>query len=136
MMQVKNRRGTPRGWRVMATICLYQDTRHERPLFWMRNILKIGYISRRKDGMSEYRINGYESVDRILSYVQPYVRFKKKQVNIARKLLKLLMEKDFALFTTRQKMHIADYICAIRKENYTSGARKYTEDQIRTILLG
>ena len=38
MLQVKKRKDTKRGFRFMATICLYQDTRHEKQLHWMRNV--------------------------------------------------------------------------------------------------
>ena len=51
MFQVKSRADTKRGVRFMATICLYQDTRHEKPLHWIRERLGIGYIFRRNDGM-------------------------------------------------------------------------------------
>ena len=61
MLQVKLRSDTSRGVRFMATICLYQDTRHAQPLTWMREVLGIGYITNRNDGMTELRINGFTS---------------------------------------------------------------------------
>ena len=61
MLQVKLRSDTSRGVRFMATICLYQDTRHAEPLRWMREVLGIGYITNRNDGMTELRINGFTS---------------------------------------------------------------------------
>jgi hypothetical protein len=45
MFQIKKRHDTKRGWRFMSTICFYQDTRHEKPFFWFRKKLGIGYIS-------------------------------------------------------------------------------------------
>ena len=66
MVQVKKRKDNKRGWRLMFTIAFYQDTRHEKPLFWIKKRLNIGYISRRNDGMTELRINGYERVKKIL----------------------------------------------------------------------
>src|SRR5581483_1704560 len=38
MLQIKKRSDTGRGLRFMATICFYQDTRHEKPLFWIREV--------------------------------------------------------------------------------------------------
>ena len=79
MLQIKKRSDTKRGVRFMTTICLYQDTRHEKPLLWMRKVFRIGYISRRKDGISELRINGYKSVEKILLQLQPFIKFKSIQ---------------------------------------------------------
>jgi len=36
MVQVKNRRATKRGWRLMFTICFYQDSRHKKYLKWIK----------------------------------------------------------------------------------------------------
>ena len=80
MLQVKTRSDTKHGVRFMATICFYQDTRHEKPLQWIRERLGIGYISRRNDGMTELRINGFEQVRDILIELKPFIRFKAKQV--------------------------------------------------------
>ena len=66
MLQIKKRKDGRIGLRFMPTICLYQDTRHEKPLYWIRRKLGIGYVSRRNDGMSELRINGYDSCEKIL----------------------------------------------------------------------
>lgn len=79
MLQVKKRSDTKRGYRFMATICLYQDSRHEKPLYWIRNTLGIGYVSIRNDGISELRINGFKRVREILEELSPYIQFKKVQ---------------------------------------------------------
>lgn len=62
MLQIKNRKDGKSKIRFMSTICFYQDTRHERDLFWIRKVLGKGYFHQRNDGMSELRINGYASV--------------------------------------------------------------------------
>ena len=79
MLQIKRRADGKSKIRFMATICFYQDTRHEKDLLWIRKILGIGYISRRNDGMSEIRINGFKTVKEILEDLIPYIRFKKIQ---------------------------------------------------------
>jgi hypothetical protein len=77
MLQLKKRKDGKSKARFMATICFYQDTRHQEGLAWIRSIFNIGYLSHRKDGMSELRINGYQQVKNILTLLQPFVRFKK-----------------------------------------------------------
>ncbi len=125
IIQIKNRRDTPRGWRLMFTICFYQDTRHEKPLFWIQKKLGIGYISRRNDGMTELRINGYEQIRKILERLYPFTRFKKKQIEYVLKMLKLLSSRR-NLFKIREKdrIKIAGLILKARKETYQSGSKK------------
>jgi hypothetical protein len=108
MLQVKKRSDSKRGVRFMATICLYQDSRHEAPLLWMRTRLKCGYVSRRNDGMTELRINGFSQVRGTLEVLLPHLHFKKKQA-------KLLL--------------------VIQKENYRSGQRKTKEDLCKILGL-
>ena len=134
MAQVKNRRDTPAGWRVMLTVCLYQDTRHEKPLKWMRRIFGIGYISRRNDGITEYRVNGFDAIEAILYELKPFIRFKERQVQLTLKLITLLKSKRFSGFSRSERLKIADLVCDIREENYKSGTRKYTCQQIRSLL--
>ena len=124
MFQLKKRKDTPKGKRLMFTICLYQDTRHEKPLFWMRDILKIGYISHRNDGMTELRINGYERVRNILSLLRPYLKFKKNQVTYIFRALQVVERKNISQLTTREKRQIVNALVAARKETYQSGQKK------------
>src|SRR3990167_11375564 len=79
MLQIKKRRDGRIGLRFMPTICLYQDTRHEKTLYWIQEKFCIGYVSRRNDGMSELRVNGYKQVANILKSLLPHIRFKKIQ---------------------------------------------------------
>jgi len=134
MVQVKRRADAPRGWRIMVTICLYQDSRHKAPLVWMRNTLGIGYISNRNDHITELRINGYRQVKRILTMLQPYIKFKKKQVVFALRILALLEKKRFVLLTKDERLVIADDMIALRNENYQSHQRQYTDASIKEIL--
>ena len=124
MFQLKRRSDTLRGRRLMFTICLYQDTRHEKPLLWMKQILGIGYISRRNDGMTELRINGYEQVYQILRKLYPYLRFKKAQAIHIFRVLEILHKKKLDQLTKREKIRIANTLVAVRKETYQSGQKK------------
>ena len=123
MFQVKKRRDTSRGIRLMFTICLYQDTRHEKPLFWMKKIFGIGYISRRNDGITELRINGYERVQKILQNLYPYLRFKKDQTRYLFRALDILNKKKINQLTKKEKTQIANALIAARKQTYQSGKK-------------
>src|SRR5437773_189326 len=102
MLQIKKRKDGKLKKRFMSTICFYQDTRHEKHLFWIREILRIGYISRRNDGMTELRINGYGQTRDILKELLPYIKFKKVQARALFTAAKLLSEVEFRTLNKKQ----------------------------------
>lgn len=128
MLQVKRRSDTFKKWRIMATICFYQDSRHSYPLNWIRKELGIGYISNRNDGMTELRINGYDQVATILSKLMPYIRFKKIQVKSILEALKLIKSKDIKKFTNEDYKTLIDLLLKVQKSNYQSSHKKTKED--------
>lgn len=124
MFQIKKRNDYLGRKRLMFTICFYQDTRHEKPLFWIKKNLGIGYISRRNDGMTELRINGYKQVQKILQSLYPYLRFKKDQVEYLFQALKILEKRRVDQLTSKDKKVIMNTLIAARKETYQSGKKK------------
>ena len=114
----------------MLTICFYQDTRHEKPLVWIRTILGIGYLSRRNDGMSELRINGYKQVETILSHLLPYLKFKKIQAIMLIKTAKLLRNE----MDERATRALIDNILVVQSENYVTRKKRSKEELLK--LLG
>lgn len=104
----------------MATICLYQDTRHESPLLWMREIFGIGYISHRKDSITELRVNGFASVRRILILLQPYIRFKQVQVTALLNACEILGGRRVGDLNEVQLKELVDLVFLIRENNYKS----------------
>jgi len=133
IFQLKKRKDTKRGKRLMATICFYQDTRHEDPLFWIQKKLNAGYISRRNDGMTELRINGFQKVKDILTLLQPYLRFKKKQASYFLEVLKILTQKNIGEISFKEKKKIVRCLINMRKEGYQSGKKK--EEKLKEDLL-
>ena len=122
MLQIKTRSDTKRGARFMATICLYQDTRHEKVLVWMHKRLGVGYISRRNDGISELRINGYMQVRNILQKLEPFIRFKAKQTGLLIQACVLLETKPIALLSKRELRKLVALVFDIKDNNYKSGS--------------
>ena len=135
MLQVKSRADTKRGVRFMATICLYQDTRHEKPLYWIRERLGIGYISRRNDGMTELRINGFGQVRDILITLKPFIRFKTKQTQAMIDACTLLSEKFIRELSKKELRRLVELTFAIRKENYKSRSVLTKEELNRVLSL-
>lgn len=136
MFQVKKAKNRTNGKRLMFTICLYQDTRHEKPLFWMRKLLGVGYISRRNDGMTELRINGYAQVKKILESLSPYLKFKKIQAKYISLVLDILTKKKIKQLTKREKSRIANALVTARTQTYQSGQKKMEklQEDLKSIM--
>lgn len=124
MLQIKRRKESPRGFRVMATICLYQDTRHEKPLTWMRQKFGIGYISHRRDGITELRVNGYRQVRDILDLLLPYIRFKKVQAHAIRRACVLLLKRNMQKATVRDREILCKCLQTIQENNYATHRKR------------
>jgi len=135
MLQIKKRHDGTRKFRFMATICLYQDTRHEQPLFWMRDILGIGYVSRRNDHITELRINGYAQVVRILKELSPYIKFKKLQAGALYKASLLLSEVGVKKLTSENFKQLVEFVLIVQHENYATRRKKTREELYQSLGL-
>ena len=133
MLQVKKRKDGVSKKRIMATICLYQDTRHEGTLHWIRKIFGIGYLSRRNDGMSELRINGFDQVRKILIELLPFIRFKKAQAKSLLRATRMLSGKRLSEFRDSELKKLIDCVLVIQQHNYAS-RKKRTRGEFMKIL--
>lgn len=113
----------------MATICFYQDTRHEKPLHWIRNVFDIGYVSHRRDGMSELRINGFVRVRDILEKLLPYLRFKQVQAKAMIRACDILMSEKYSRLNDAQIRTIVQLALEVQNENYAAH-RKRTRSEL------
>lgn len=134
MLQIKKRSDTSRGYRFMATICFYQDTRHDSDLYWIREVLSTGHIAKRNDNISELRINGYITVSSILVDLKPYIRFKKLQAEAMIRSCQILSNKINTLSSTQLK-DVVDNICIIQQENYKAHRKKSKSELLKMIGL-
>ena len=135
MLQLKKRKDGILKFRFMATICFYQDTRHEKTLYWIQKVLGIGYISRRNDGMTELRINGFKQVRDILIKLSPYIRFKKLQTKALIKACEILSNTKFKMLTKQKLLKLVDYVLVIHKENYVTKKKKTKEEFLQILGL-
>jgi hypothetical protein len=133
MLQLKKRTDNPFKKRFMATICFYQDSRHEMELMWIRSILGIGYISHRNDGMAELRINGFKPIRNILTDLIPYIRFKKHQAKALHKAVCMLEDRKLSNLNMVELEQIISCILIIQKHNYSTSYKK-TEFELKNML--
>ena len=133
MLQLKKRSDSKRAIRFMTTICFYQDTRHAKTLYWIKEVLGIGYISNRNDGMTELRINGYKQIREILKSLLLYIRFKKLQAHALLQACEILSNTKFSKLTKKQLAKLVDLILVIQGENYVTKKKK-TRSELHKIL--
>ena len=135
MLQLKKRKDGILKFRFMATICFYQDTRHEKTLYWIKEVLGIGYISRRNDGMTELRINGFKQVRDILIKLNPFIKFKKLQSTALLKACEILSSTKFKMLTKQKLIKLVDSVLVIHKENYVTKQKKTREEFYKILGL-
>ena len=119
----------------MATICFYQDTRHEKTLHWIKEVLDIGYISHRSDGMSELRINGYIQVKEILKKLLPYIRFKAIQAKSLLEATEILSNTKFRMLEKKQLLLLVKLALLMQQENYVTKKKKTKEELLAVLGL-
>ena len=132
MLQIKKRKDGKNKFRFMTTICFYQDSRHADSLLWIRKCLGIGYISRRNDGMTELRVNGFAQVLRIIKNLAPFIRFKKKQASSILKASAILASRSKKL-TKNNLLKLIDHIINIQNNNYATKNKK-TKSELMKML--
>ena len=133
MFQLKKRKDGKKKWRFMCTVCFYQDSRHEKTLHWIRDKLDIGYISKRNDGMSELRINGFKQIRNILKDLSPFIKFKREQASAIHKATTLLSKKNNNQLDERELRKLVDYILVVQENNYAT-KRKKDKKELQSIL--
>ena len=135
MLQIKKRKDGRLKRRFMCTICFYQDSRHEKSLYWIKKILGIGFISHRNDGMTELRINGFKQIKEILGKLMPFIRFKKEQAKALHGAASLLNQKESRLLDKKDLLKLANLIITIQKNNYVTRKKKTKADILKILDL-
>jgi len=80
-------------FQIRSSIAFYQDTKNKEILEWLKEIFGVGYIRHRKTGISDYTIVEPKEVYRILKLLQPYVKLKRKQIELGLLILDKLKDK-------------------------------------------
>ncbi len=135
MLQIKKRKDGRLKRRFMCTICFYQDSRHEKSLYWIKKIFGIGFISHRNDGMTELRINGFKQTKEILENLMPFIRFKKQQAKALYSAASLLNQKETRLLDKKDLLKLVDFIITIQKNNYITRKKKTKADILKILGL-
>ena len=135
MLQLKKRSDSKNKYRFMSTICFYQDSRHSKYLKFIQKVLKSGYLSVRNDGMTELRIQGFESVEKVLKNLSPFIRFKEVQVKTLLKALDVLKRIPMQNLSKKDLKFLVSCMLLIQKNNYSTRSKKTEEDFYRLLNI-
>ena len=119
--QIVPRKDYKQKFQIRCSIAFYQKTEFAEILTWVKNYFKCGYIRHRKTGISDYTIVDSKEVKKILLLLQPYVRLKKKHVDLGLKILQKLEHKK----SNKDFLEICRLVDKFKQINY-SKKRKIT----------
>ena len=88
--QIIPRKDYKQKFQIRSSIAFYQKTEHIEILNWLKEKFEVGYIRHRTTGISDYTIVDSKEVRKILLLLEPYVRLKKKQVELGLEIISKL----------------------------------------------
>ncbi len=91
--QIVPRKDYVQKFQIRSSIAFYQKKENVEILNWLKEIFGAGYIRNRKTGMSDYTIVDSKEVKKILLLLRPYVKLKKKQVDLGLEIIEKLDNK-------------------------------------------
>jgi hypothetical protein len=116
-------------FQIRTSIGFYQDSRNVQILEWLKETFGAGYIRHRKTGISDYTVVESKKVKQILEMLRPYVKLKKKHVDLSLEILDK-MEHDCS---DRDFIEICEMVDQFKEINY-SKKRSITADTVRNVL--
>ena len=127
--QIVPRKDYKQRFQIRTSIGFYQDTINVKILEWIKEQIGAGYIRHRKTGVSDYTIVESKEVRKILELLRPYVRLKKKQVELGLEILDKLENKK----TDFDFIEICKLVDKFGEINY-SKKRTITHDVVSKFL--
>jgi hypothetical protein len=116
-------------FQIRSSIAFYQDTKNKEILEWLKEVFEVGYIRHRKTGISDYTIVEPKEVKKILELLKPYVKLKKKQVELGIEILKKLESKK----SEENLLEICKLVDKFKELNY-SKKRTMTYEVVKESL--
>ncbi|GAB4505735.1 MAG: hypothetical protein Fur0043_27330 [Anaerolineales bacterium] len=132
MFQLKPRSDYVYGFQIKVTLAFYQKRSNRSILEWLKDNLEVGAIRDRNDGISEYDIEGFVSVQQVLKQIYPYVILKRKQVDRALQLIAEIANQPEP--TPEQFLGWCAKVESFQTLNYTK-KRKHTLTSVKTFLV-
>ena len=119
--QIIPRKDYKQKFQIRTSISFYQKSDNAEILEWLKELFESGYIRHRNTGISDYTIVESKEVKKILELLKPYVRLKKKQVNLGLEIINRLEIKK----SNEDFLEICQLVDKFKEFNY-SKKRKIT----------
>ena len=127
--QIVPRKDYKQKFQIRTSVAFYQKKEYAEILNWLKKIFGVGYIRHRKTGMSDYTIVESKEVLKILRLLQPYVKLKKRQVELGLEILQKLENKK----SNEDFLEICKLVDKFKELNY-SKKRKITYEVVSKSL--
>jgi hypothetical protein len=131
MLQLRFQNDLRLKFRPKTVVVLYQDSRYHEDLLELQRLIGAGYVYKRRDKMSELRIEGHTQVRWFLTQVQRYVRFKRKQLDLMLQAIAILKR---GRLTADQFLEVCTLADRIAHTNYSHN-RKYTATYVHSVFV-
>ncbi len=118
------------GFQIAPSIVFYQSVKEINALRCIRDLLKCGYIRKRKDGIVEYILGDSKSMLYLLDIIIPYLRFKKRQAMLFREVL----NRKKSIKSASDFYHLCKKIDQFQDLNY-SKKRKNNSQMVKRYLV-
>ena len=129
--QIVPRKDYRQKFQIRSSIAFYQKSNNLEILNWLKEIFGVGYIRNRKTGISDYTIVDSKEVYKILKLLQPYVRLKKKQVELGIKIIEMLNNKK----SNEDFLEICKLVDNFKQLNYSKKRTITYETVIKSLPL-
>ncbi|KKQ21550.1 MAG: Homing endonuclease [Parcubacteria group bacterium GW2011_GWB1_43_8b] len=108
------------GFQISPYIVLFQSQKDQINFQKICNLINLGYLRVRKDGILEYIIGKTDAIRKFLQIVKPFVILKKEQVNL---MIKILDIKE-NIKNKNDFIKLAKLIDDFRELNYSKKRKK------------
>ena len=127
--QIVPRKDYKQKFQIRTSIAFYQKSEFDNILEWLKSMFEVGYIRHRKTGMSDYTIVESKEVKKILQLLQPYVKLKKRQIELGLDILKKFEEKK----SDKDFLEICKLVDNFKELNYSKKRTITSELVIKSI---
>lgn len=110
------------GFQISPYIVLFQSQKDQVNFQKICNLINLGYLRIRKDGILEYIIGRTDAIREFLQIVKPFVILKKEQVNL---MIKILNMKE-NIKDKNDFIKLAKLVDSFRDLNYSKKRKKRT----------
>ena len=109
------------GFQIAPYIVFFQSNKERLKFQKICDLIQLGYVRKRKDGILEYIISRQKSIIEFLCWIKPYVIIKKQQVALMEEILK----KKETINDSKDFSELMQLIDKFRELNYSKKRKRH-----------